>query len=98
MKISTLKIIGMKCPSCALGLERALKKDEFVDDAGVDFKKEKAIVKYEDNYTVEDLEKIVNMLGFEIEKEDPEILKMREEMMEKAMKKRSWFRRIFLDN
>ncbi|MEG2646160.1 MAG: heavy metal-associated domain-containing protein [Clostridia bacterium] len=98
MKISTLKIEGLKCKSCALGLERAFKKDPMIDDAGVDIKLEKAVIKYENEYTVDDLEKIVNSVGFAIEKEDPEIKRLRDEMTEKAMKKRSRISRFFFGN
>lgn len=59
-----IKIKGMDCASCALSIEKTLKKLPGVNDANVSYPQEKAYVTHEHHVTKETLEKTVNELGY----------------------------------
>lgn len=58
------KIGGMTCVACASGLERALKKNNKVKKATVNFATETLNIEYEGNLSFEEIEKIIKSLGF----------------------------------
>ena len=47
MKKIILKIQGMHCTSCAVNIEKALKKEEGIFGVGVNFASEKASIEYD---------------------------------------------------
>ena len=59
---------GMHCASCALTVERALKKVAGVKNAVVNFATEKATVEYEDGLDAEKLEEAVAKTGYRLVK------------------------------
>jgi len=66
----TLPITGMNCASCAINIEKALKKKEGVLKVMVNFASEKAYVEYAPSTTsVEDLEKTVRDTGYDVRTE-----------------------------
>jgi len=73
---------GMHCASCALTVERALKKVAGVKNAAVNFATEKATVEYEDGLDAEKLEEAVAKTGYQLVKSHdhkPEKIKNSEE-------------------
>jgi Cu+-exporting ATPase len=73
MKKITLKIVGMHCASCAVNIERALKKKKGIQEASVNFASEKARVEYDPKLAnKEDIKKIILDLGYETVKEKAE--------------------------
>jgi len=72
----------MHCASCALTVERALKKVAGVKNAAVNFATEKATVEYEDGLDAEKLEEAVAKTGYQLVKSHdhkPEKIKNSEE-------------------
>src|SRR3972149_2098868 len=63
---SQFPIIGMHCASCALTIEKALKKVPGVKSAMVNFATEKAAVEYEENVDQEVLKKAVTNTGYNL--------------------------------
>ena len=66
MKKEQFPILGMHCVSCALTVERSLKKVPGVKSASVNFATEKATVEYEDGVSEEKLEAAVKTTGYKL--------------------------------
>ncbi|HZG69915.1 MAG TPA: copper ion binding protein, partial [Chondromyces sp.] len=67
LKEIQLPISGMTCAACATRIEKGLNKMEGVEHANVNLALEKATVQYHPEMTqIEDLEKKVNDLGYEV--------------------------------
>lgn len=64
MKKTILKIEGMTCSACSSSLEKYLLKQEGIDDALVNLVMSSASITYEDNITIEDLNRFVSEAGF----------------------------------
>lgn len=64
MKKVILKIEGMTCTSCSNSLEKYLNKQKGVILANVNLVLEEAYIEYEDNLTIEDLNRYVKETGF----------------------------------
>lgn len=64
MKKIILKIDGMTCSACSSSLEKYLLKQEGIDDALVNLVMSSASITYEDNITIEDLNRFVSEAGF----------------------------------
>ena len=78
MKKETLKIGGMHCASCSALLEMKLNGTEGITDAVVSIATGKATFTYDENaVSLNDVEKIVNSLGFFVEKEEQDVKKNR---------------------
>ena len=56
MKKVLLKIDGMTCSACSSGLEKYLNKQDGVISASVNLVLAQALIEYEDNLTIEQLE------------------------------------------
>ena len=65
MKKIILSIDGMICSACASGLEKYLNKQDGVISASVNLVLAQALIEYEDNLTIEQLETFVKEAGFE---------------------------------
>lgn len=65
MKKVILSISGMTCSACSSGLEKHLNKQQGILDATVNLVMQTASITYEDNLTIEDLNKHVKEAGFE---------------------------------
>ena len=65
MKKVLLKIDGMTCSACSSGLEKYLNKQDGVISASVNLVLALALIEYEDNLTIEQLETFVKEAGFE---------------------------------
>src|SRR3989338_8190545 len=78
-KKETIKIYGMYCASCALTIERNLKRAKGVKSANVNFATEKATVEFEpEKITKEKIEEIIDSLGYKVIKEEKEAKKVGE--------------------
>lgn len=64
MKKIILKIEGMTCSACSSSLEKYLLKQDGIDDALVNLVMSSASITYEDNITIEDLNRFVSEAGF----------------------------------
>ena len=64
MKKIILKIEGMSCSACSIGLEKYLKKQVGIIDTSVNLVMAEALITYEDNLTEMDLNKMVKDAGF----------------------------------
>lgn len=64
MKKIILKIEGMTCSACSSSLEKYLLKQEGIDDALVNLVISSASITYEDNITMDDLNRFVSEAGF----------------------------------
>ena len=64
MKKIILKIEGLSCSACSIGLEKYLKKQVGIIDASVNLVMAEALITYEDNLTEMDLNKMVKDAGF----------------------------------
>lgn len=64
MKKIILKIEGMTCSACSSSLEKYLLKQEGIDDALVNLVMSSASITYEDNITMDDLNRFVSEAGF----------------------------------
>jgi len=83
-KKSTLNISGMHCASCALNIEKTIKKTEGVKDAVVNFSTEEATVEYDPKLvSIKEIKNIVSNLGYkalepdELNEHDKEIRKLK---------------------
>ncbi len=76
----SLKISGMSCASCAVSIEKALKRIDGVKSANVNFATERATVEYSPELvSIIDLRKAVQDVGYRVESEE-EVDKSVEEM------------------
>lgn len=64
MKKIILKIEGMTCSACSSSLEKYLLKQDGIADALVNLVMSSASISYEDNITIEDLNRFVSEAGF----------------------------------
>lgn len=64
MKKVVLNIEGMTCSACSNGLEKYLNKQEGVISASVNLVMATALIEYEDNLSVKDLNRFVKEAGF----------------------------------
>jgi len=64
MKKIILSIDGMTCSACSSGLEKYLRKQKGVITANVNLVLAQALIEYEDDLTVEELERFVKEAGF----------------------------------
>lgn len=64
MKKIILSIDGMTCSACSSGLEKYLRKQNGIISASVNLVLAQALIEYEDELNVEDLEKFVKEAGF----------------------------------
>lgn len=70
IKEAVLPITGMTCASCAVRIEKGLKKVEGVEEANVNFALERTSIKYNPNVVkIEDFKKKINDLGYEVVEE-----------------------------
>ncbi|MDD3304094.1 MAG: heavy-metal-associated domain-containing protein [Clostridia bacterium] len=62
-----LKIEGMHCKGCELGLEERLEELDFIKTVKADFKKGSAKIEYEESkLDMDQVEKVINELGFKL--------------------------------
>ncbi|MDP2639010.1 MAG: heavy metal translocating P-type ATPase [Candidatus Azambacteria bacterium] len=66
IKKETFEVRGMDCASCALTIEKALKKVPGVKNASVSLMSEKAVVEYEEPATLELMEAAVAKTGYKL--------------------------------
>ena len=64
MQKQILKISGMTCSACSSGLEKYLNKQAGIINASVNLVLEQALIEYEDNLTIDDLNTFVKNAGF----------------------------------
>lgn len=64
MKKIILKIDGMTCSACSSSLEKYLLKQDGINDALVNLVMSSASISYEDNITIDDLNRFVSEAGF----------------------------------
>lgn len=64
MKKIVLNIEGMTCSACSNGLEKYLNKQEGVINASVNLVMATALIEYEDNLSIKDLNRFVKEAGF----------------------------------
>ena len=64
MKKIILKIEGMTCSACSSSLEKYLLKQDGIDDALVNLVMSSASISYEENITIDDLNRFVSEAGF----------------------------------
>lgn len=60
-----LKIDGMSCSACSSGLEKYLNRQKGIISASVNLVLEQALIEYDDNLNLEDLDRFVSEAGFE---------------------------------
>ena len=60
-----LRIDGMSCSACSSGLEKYLNRQDGIISASVNLVLAEASIEYEDNLTLEDLDRFVSEAGFE---------------------------------
>jgi len=69
MTKETINISGMHCASCALTIEKSLKKLSGVNSVKVNFIFQRATVEYDENKTGrKEIEKAVEAVGYSVEK------------------------------
>lgn len=74
LKEVDIPITGMTCASCAVRIEKGLKKVEGVEDANVNFALERTSIKYNPSVVqVDDFKKKINDLGYEVVEEKVEL-------------------------
>ena len=64
MKKVVLNIEGMTCSACSNGLEKYLNKQEGVISASVNLVMATALIEYEDNLSIKDLNRFVKEAGY----------------------------------
>ncbi len=64
----SLKIIGMHCMGCALGLEEELEKLDFIENVEVDLNAKVANIEYiKEKLDINKIKEVVESLNFKIE-------------------------------
>ena len=82
MKKIVLNIEGMTCSACSNGLEKYLNKQDGIINASVNLVMATALIEYEDNLSIKDLNRFVKEAGFESlgekkeEKKNNELIKL----------------------
>ena len=67
----TIRVKGMTCGSCAISVKKALQSTEGVEDARVDFKSGKAVIKYDDQkITIAKLREVITNTGFSCDSDE----------------------------
>lgn len=67
---TSVQITGMTCASCAIRIEKGLKKLDGVEDASVNLALEKSSIRYNsDKVSIQDFEKKIKDLGYDVVKE-----------------------------
>ena len=64
MKKQILKISGMTCSACSSGLEKYLNKQKGIIRASVNLVLEQALIEYDDDLTIDDLNTFIKNAGF----------------------------------
>lgn len=65
--LKNIKIEGMHCMGCALGLEEALEKLDFVKSVNVSFENKEALIECEEEkFDIEKVKKVVESLEFKV--------------------------------
>ena len=64
MKKVVLDIEGMTCSACSSGLEKYLRKQSGIIDVYVNLVMATAMIEYDDNIEIKDLEKFIEEAGF----------------------------------
>ena len=64
MKKIILRIEGMTCSACSSGLEKYLNKQDGIMNASVNLVLGNALIEYEDNLTIDDLNRFIKEAGF----------------------------------
>ena len=73
-KETVLPITGMTCASCAIRIEKGLKKVEGVEEASVNFALERTSIKYDPNVVeIDDFKKKIKNLGYDVVEEKVEL-------------------------
>lgn len=68
----TIRVHGMTCGGCATSVENALKSTNGVEEARVNFKNGRAVIKYDDQkVTVARLREVISNTGFFCDVENP---------------------------
>jgi len=86
----TLKILGMRCVSCARNIEARVKKHPGVHSIKVNFAVEQMFVESEESVSEKDLEKIVQDLGYKIVKKVDEKGVEERELIQQAKTRAIW--------
>ena len=74
----SIPIKGMTCASCAITIEKALRKTKGVSEANVNFASEKAAVKYDPKaVSLDKIEEAIEGTGYEVIKEGNETLELK---------------------
>lgn len=74
----SITIKGMDCASCALTIEKVLKRTKGVSEANVNFASEKATVKYDSKtVSLDKIEEAIKGTGYDIIKDGNEILELK---------------------
>ncbi|MCM3442909.1 heavy metal translocating P-type ATPase [Metabacillus halosaccharovorans] len=74
LKEAVLPITGMTCASCAVRIEKGLKKVEGVEHANVNFALERTSIKYNPNVVqIDEFKKKINDLGYDVVEEKVEL-------------------------
>lgn len=65
--LKTVKIDGMHCKACALGLEEALEKLDFIKAVDVNLENEQALIECTDKpFDMQQVKKVVEELNFQV--------------------------------
>lgn len=65
--LKNIKIEGMHCMGCALGLEEALEKLEFVKNVNVNFENKEALIECEEeSFDFEKVKEVIKSLNFKV--------------------------------
>ena len=67
MKETVLKIKGMHCMGCVLGLEENLENLDFIDKGEGNLEENSVKIQYKDELDMNKIKAVVEELGFEIE-------------------------------
>ena len=82
-----IPIKGMHCASCAVTIEKSLKKKKGVINANVNFASERASVEYDSNLVnMDEIEKTIEKIGYKVIKEDTEKKKREQGLSEVKLK------------
>src|SRR5699024_10957718 len=60
----TYRVYGMDCPSCAATIEKGLDRLPYIIDSKINYNTEKLQISMENNYSSEEIEKLLKQLGF----------------------------------
>ena len=66
----TYRVYGMDCPSCAATIEKGLDRLPYIIESKINYNTEKLQISMENNYSNEEIEKLIKQLGFTYERID----------------------------